>query len=176
MSAGACRRPPSWFPVIALSLLIVSAAPRISAADGLNEIHKIYLGDFGAGEGADLVREKLRLRLVETGRFSVVESVDAAEAVLTGAAGVSRGYHSNVNSSGGSGTTTYQGYGVLRLILLRTQEPVWFFEYKRGFGFGSRSTRVANQIADKLLKDAEAEARLSTESKPGNSEAEMEKQ
>lgn len=42
-------------------------------------IKSIYLSDFGSGEGADLVREKLRIRLLKSGRFDVVESPDRAE-------------------------------------------------------------------------------------------------
>ncbi len=142
--------------VVAISVLIIAFTSSGVAAGDLAEIRKIYLGDFGTGEGADLVREKVRLRLIESGRFIVVEAVEGADAVLTGAAGVTKGYRTNVNASGGSGNTTYHGYGVLRLVDLRTQEPIWFYQYKRGFSFGSRSSRVAKQIVNKLLKDAAA--------------------
>jgi hypothetical protein len=163
---------------MALVPLLVMAVPGASTGGDLSDVRKIYLGDFGMGEGSDLVREKLRVRLMESGRFTVVESIEAADAVLTGAAGVTSGYHSSVNSSGGHGNTTHTGYGVLRLIYLQTQEPVWFFEYKPpvvSFRFSSRSNSVANQIVDKLLKDAEAAARASTESSDKKPDAEVEK-
>jgi hypothetical protein len=39
----------------------------------LMEVRKIYIGDLGREEGSDLVREKIRLRLMKTDRFTVVE-------------------------------------------------------------------------------------------------------
>jgi hypothetical protein len=41
-------------------------------------------------EGADLVREKLRVRRMKSERFVVVERRDLADAILTGVAGVER--------------------------------------------------------------------------------------
>lgn len=136
----------------ALSLLFGCATPseRLSIAPdqrSLASIKSIYLGDFGGGEGADLVREKLRVRLLNSGRFEVVESPNRADAVLTGSAGVERYIH--------QGTTGYRGTGLLRLVDTKTRKTIWAHEYQRGFMFGgSVSTRVANQMADQLLKDA----------------------
>ena len=118
----------------------LSLAPDQRALAG---IRSIYLGDFGGGQGADLVREKLRVRLLNSSRFEVVESPDRADAVLTGSAGV-------------EGTTNYRGTGLLRLVDTKTQKTIWAHEYQRGFMLGgSVSTRVANQMADQLLKDAD---------------------
>lgn len=136
----------------ALTLLFGCASPgeRLSIATdqrALAGIRSMYLGDFGGGEGADLVREKLRVRLLNSGRFEVVESSDRADAILTGAAGVERYVH--------QGTMGYRGTGLLRLVDTKTQKTIWAHEYQRGFMFGgSVSTRVADQMADQLLKDA----------------------
>jgi hypothetical protein len=122
----------------------LSLAPDHHALGG---IRSIYLGDFGGGEGADLVREKLRVRLLNSGRFELVESPDRADAVMTGSAGVEKSID--------QGTTNYQGVGLLRLVDTKTQKTIWVHEYQRGFMFGgSVSTRVANQMADQLLEDA----------------------
>jgi hypothetical protein len=124
----------------------LSLAPDHRAIGG---IRSIYLGDFGGGEGADLVREKLRVRLLNSGRFELVESPDRADAVLTGSVGVVK-YLDN-------GTTNYRGVGLLRLVDTKTQKTIWAHEYQPGFMFwGSVSTRVANQMADQLLEDAGA--------------------
>ena len=124
----------------------LSLAPDQRALAG---VRSIYLGDFGGGEGADLVREKLRVRLLNSGRFEVVESPDRADALLTGSAGVDK--YSD------EGTTNYRGTGLLRLVDTKTQKTIWAHEYQRGFMLGgSVSTRVANQMADQLLKDAGA--------------------
>ncbi len=136
----------------ALTLLVgcASSSQRIALAPdqrALVGIKSIYLGNFGGGEGADLVREKLRVRLLNSGRFEVVEIPDRADAILAGSAGVEKRLD--------EGTTDYRGTGLLRLVDTKTQRTIWAHEYQRGFMFGgSVSTRVANQMADQLLKDA----------------------
>ncbi len=127
----------------------------------LAPIKRIFLGDFGNGEGSDLVREKLRIRLQDSNRFDVVERQQNADAMLTGVAGVERGYSHSVSTDSygnarGSGGTDYRGLGVLRLVDLKAEKTIWHFEYQRGLMLGgSVSSRVANQIADALLADTE---------------------
>jgi hypothetical protein len=140
----------SLFLIILVSIMPL-IAQSIPSADKLANIRKIYIDDLGKQEGADLVREKIRLRLLKSDRFAVVERPEAADAVLSGAAGV-------VRSDGvaiGNADTSFQGTGVLRLVDVKTEEVVWIFEYKRGFMLaGSVTSRVADQVVDKLLKDA----------------------
>jgi len=120
--------------------------PDYSTLEG---VRFIYLGDLGNEEGADLIREKMRVRLLNSGRFEIVENPERADAVLTGSAGVEKRLH--------DGTTSYHGEGLLRLIDTKTQKTIWAHEYQRGFMFGgSVSTRVADQMTDQLLKDAGA--------------------
>lgn len=138
----------------AFALFVGCASPGQSLSvapnhDALAGIQSIYFGDFGGGEGADLVREKLRVRLLNSGRFDVVESPDRADAILTGSVGVEK----NLNE----GTTYYRGAGLLRLIDTKTQKTIWAHEYRGGVTiWGSTSTRVANQMADQLLQDSGA--------------------
>ena len=118
----------------------------------LVNIKKIYITELGTDEYAGLIREKIRLRLSKSTRFLVVEVPDHADAILTGVAGVERSY----SGSDGNLQTNYAGIGVLRLVDVKTKEPVWIFEYKRGFVApgSSVSSRVADQTIDKLLEDA----------------------
>jgi hypothetical protein len=113
------------------------------------DIRNIYIDDLGKGEGTDGVREKIRLRLVKDGHFMVVEKPELADAVLTGTAGVNV-----VNNS--IGTTSFEPHAVLRLVAAETEEAVWSFEYKPGFSAsrGSAESRMADQVVDKLMKDA----------------------
>jgi hypothetical protein len=104
--------------LVALVLAALCGPGETQEVGALRAITKIFLGDFGNGEGADLVREKVRLRLARSERFSVVESADMADAVMTGSAGVDRSYHSVVSGSttggvSGTGSTVHRGYGVL---------------------------------------------------------------
>lgn len=143
------------FSTILLSVLTflvscTSSGQRLSLAPdqhALAGIRSIYLGSFGGGDGADLVREKLRVILLNSGRFEVVENQDRADALLIGTAGVDRRTY--------EGTTNYSGSGLLRLVDTKTQKTIWAHEYERGFVFGrSVSTRVAKQMADQLLMNA----------------------
>lgn len=124
--------------------LATSSAPDRAA---LASVHTIFLGDFGAADRSDVVKEKVRVLLMSAKRFTVVDVAEKADAILTGAVGV--------DASQYKGTTDYAGTGVLRLIEAKTQRTIWVHEYKRGYMFGgSVSTRVAKQMVDHLLKDA----------------------
>jgi hypothetical protein len=144
--------------IIVLCCSLISCASRSGASapepveefPGLVKIKKIYIANLGNEEGAGLVREKLRLRLAKTARFSVVEVPEEADAILTGVAGVERSYY----GSGGDLQTHYAGIGILRLVDGKTKDTIWTFEYKRSRGRPtSVSTKVADQTIDKLLKD-----------------------
>ena len=128
-----------------------SLAPEIEEYPALAKIKRIYIANLGNEEGSGLVREKIRLRLAKSARMSVVENPDQADAILTGVAGVDRRYQ----GSSGDLQTRYTGFGVLRLVDVKTSETIWAFEYKRGWvgPNTSVSSRVADQTVDKLLKD-----------------------
>lgn len=79
-------------------------------------------------------------------RFTIVDEVKNADAVLKGAAGIVRRTDNEED---------FAGTGLLRLVDTKSQRTIWAHEYKRGFMFGgSVSTRVANQMVKQLLKDA----------------------
>jgi hypothetical protein len=89
------------------------------------------------------------MRLIKSERFNVVEAPEHADAILTGSVGVEK--HLDMDE----GTTRYRGLGLLRLVDTKTQKTIWAHEYQRGLVLGeSVSTRVADQMADKLLEDA----------------------
>jgi hypothetical protein len=142
-------------------------AEAIAEVAGLLSIRTIYLGDFGNGDGSALVREKVRTALASHSRFQVIENPNKADAILTGVAGVERHYRQSINTDAygdvsGSGGTSYSGIGVLRLVDVKKETAIWNFEYSRGFMLGgSVSSRVANQIVDKLISDARRAEELS---------------
>ena len=116
-------------------------------ATQLTMVRMLYLDSLGSGDGADLVREKIRSRLISSNRFKVVEAPHKAEAILMGAAGVEK----NVSK----GETNYRGTGIFRIVERQSDSTIWSYEYKRGFMlFGSVSSRVADQVVDRLLLDA----------------------
>jgi hypothetical protein len=79
-------------PVLAISLLFFSLLGLVSGEENskLVNVKRIYIGDLVREEGSDLVREKIRVRLMKSGRFVVVAKPEAADTVLTGVAGVAR--------------------------------------------------------------------------------------
>ncbi len=87
------------------------------------------------------------MRLLESGRFRLVESEEGADAVLTGSVGVSR--------STSKGSTDFAGIGLLRLIERRSQKTIWAHQYRGRLTLTqSASSRVADQMAEQLLSDA----------------------
>lgn len=113
----------------------------------LSMVQKLYVDRLGEDDGSALVREKIRARLVSSGAFQIVERIEDADAVLTGFAGVeTRQYE---------GSSNYRGVGLVRVVDVKSHETIWSYEYKRGFMLaGSVSSRVADQIADQILKAA----------------------
>ena len=132
-----------------LSMVFAGCAKRASVSEEVEEydrlayVHKIYLGSFGTREGADLIKEKIRLRLIKSKRFAVVERQDQADAVLTGSAHVEESYYGSYSGNSGSGSTRYSATGVLRLVNVKNSETVWLFEYVSGHRHRSASSAVA---------------------------------
>ena len=87
-------------------------------------IHKIYISSLGNEEGTDLISEKIRMRLMKTKPFTVVEMPDHADAILKGAVGISK----HVRGSEGNIQTKLSSYAVLRLVNAKTAETIWSFE------------------------------------------------
>jgi len=70
--------------LVSLCVLLLTTSVLAQNGQKLVGVKKIYLGELGRSEAADLVREKIRLRLMKVERFSLVESAEKADAILTG--------------------------------------------------------------------------------------------
>lgn len=146
----ACSTAPSTISTSTTATQEMSASEKalIEQAKKLSKIQKIFLGDLGREEGSDLVKEKIRIGLINSGQIQVVEIPEGADATLTGVAGFEKTIR--------DGDTNYAGIGVVRLVQTSTKDVIWGYEYKRGIMFmGSVSSRVAQQIVDQLLSDFE---------------------
>ena len=135
-----------------LALVGCASGRRISLPTdqgALSKVNAIHLGDFGSGNGSALVREKIRLRLLESKRFDVVESADRADASLVGSAGV--------ETASTSESIQQLEFGLLRLVDRASQKTIWAHEYQRPrlvMVVGDVSSRVADQMTEQLLKEA----------------------
>jgi hypothetical protein len=152
-------------------LLILVLSFAAFGQNRLDSIRKIYIDSLGNSDSGVLIREKLRARLINSGRFEVVEAKENADAVLTGAASVDKSQSGSISSDGqgrvsGREGAVYSENGVLRLLIPQTQSTVWIYEYKRGsslkgfipmsglFSNPSASGRFADKAVKQLLKDA----------------------
>ena len=113
---------------------------------GLVGIHSIYLGNFGNGLGSDMVKEKIRYRLLSSTRFTVLETPEKADATLTG--------NADIDVRFGGGNTSFNSTAVLRLIRTKDSTTVWMTETRSGTGHRSASSTVAQRLVNKLIEDA----------------------
>ena len=120
----------------------------------LGRIRSVYVDEFGTSDASGLVRERIRLRLLRSDRFRLVETAAHADAILTGAATLD---HRVVG-----GETDYTGNAIARLVERSSGRTVWSHEYRdrriiaprRDSDRGRVASRMADQIADELLKIA----------------------
>lgn len=135
----------------------------------LTAVQSIYIEDLGHDEGAELVeetgsvRERISTGLVKSGRFSVVQDPQQADAILTGLVGIERWYHGLEGYYGMEGDLDDHelGIGNVRLVDSRTKQPIWTHKYQPGLLTPTQSVaeRVADQVVDKLLHDASHKGR-----------------
>jgi hypothetical protein len=101
-------------------VLLIATGAFASEATSLREVRAVYVGSFGNAQGADLIREKVINRLVKSGKVSVVQEPESADAILIGVAEIVRDlrYSASVDQYGGaaSGGTRYDATLVVRLI------------------------------------------------------------
>ena len=129
----------------------------------LASVKSIYIEDLGNEpdadliEGSSIVRDEIKEGLARSGRFSVVQSPQEADAVLSGLAGFEKWYHGMEGFYGLEGDldTHFLGVGHFRLVESKTKQTIWTHEYERGFLKPTQSitSRVAEQMVDKLLHD-----------------------
>jgi hypothetical protein len=115
----------------------------------LSRVSVIYLGDFGRGDQAALVREKIRLRLLASKRFDVSETPERADASLVGSAGI-KAYVAGES-------TELAEYGLLRLVDNHSGQTIWAHEYRRPrvvWAAGDVSDRLADQMVKQLMADS----------------------
>jgi hypothetical protein len=137
--------------------------PAVQDLPRLASVKSIYIEDLGKEkdadliEGSNIVRDEIKEGLARSGRFSVVQSPQEADAVLAGLAGFEKWYHGMEGFYGLEGDldTHFLGIGHFRLVESKTKQTIWTHEYERGFLKPTQSIthRVADQVVDKLLHD-----------------------
>jgi hypothetical protein len=124
----------------------------------LRDVKKIYVGELGRSDDADIIREKIKLRLTKSNQFTVVNREQDADAILTGTVVISQQVSGNFPDI----DTKNKGVAVFYLRDPETDEDIWTYEFKPNFFnvviLTDKATRgynqVANRTVDKMLKDA----------------------
>lgn len=155
------------FKLMLVTIFLVLFCISIHAQNIINktrllEVKKIFVDNFADNENAEEIKEKIKLRLLKTGRFIVVERPENADAILTGIGGVRSKQYSSITTDTATGNisgeqkTIERGFGAFRLVDIKSEETIWVFEYKRGlktFGFNSQAAKVADRTVGQLLED-----------------------
>lgn len=144
--------------LIVFSLIVVVNAQNKSINSQLRDIKKIYVTELGTTDKSDIIRNKIQLRLVKTGKFTIVDRREDADAVLTGTVVMEK----YVDVSDNDVNTKTNGVGVFYLRRATDDQIVWTYEYKSKFFdfaiFTDRVVRAYDQVAertvDRLMKDA----------------------
>jgi TolB-like protein len=128
---------------------------------GLASVRSIYIEDLKDGshliQSSDLIKEQISTQLAQSGRFSVTNNAQQADAVLTGVVGIEAWYHGMESYHGMEGNldSNFLGVGALRLVDAKTKQTIWTHEYEAGILklHQTVASRVAEQMAGKLLND-----------------------
>ena len=126
----------------------------------LRAVKKIFVGELGRTDNADIVREKIKQRLNRTGVFSVVERKSEADAVLTGTVVIEKYFEDGSDCRSNDLKTEAVGFFYLRAAA--TDELLWSYEYQpKAFDFAFYAheaervyNRVAESVVEKIRKDA----------------------
>lgn len=143
--------------LVVFSLVVLAEARSDSTNSQLRDVKKIYVAELGTTDSSDIIREKLKIRLMQTGKFTVVERESEADAIFTGTVVMDdrgdRGPHYSEAS--------LKGVAVFYLRR-KSNEVIWSYEYKPKFFdmavFSDKTVRAYNQVAERtierLMKDA----------------------
>jgi hypothetical protein len=126
----------------------------------LSAVKKIFVGELGRTDNADIVREKVKQRLNQTGIFSVVERTNQADAVLIGTVVIEKYFEDGSDCRSSDLKTEAVGFFYLRDAA--TDKLVWSYEYRpKAFDFAFFAheaervyNRVAESVVEKMRKDA----------------------
>ena len=157
--------------IMTAGLMLAAGSATAQTQQGLGRIQTIYVDSLGKEEGADLVREKIIVGLARSGKVTVVDSPEKADARLIGIGRLATGedyaasvsVHEGNGNGTASGGTTYSATAAARLIG-KSGEILWAGQTNAWnplqlFGtkmtWGSATSHVANAIVKDLLKALE---------------------
>lgn len=144
--------------LIVFSSAVLTNAQNKSSNPQLKDIKKIYVSALGSTDKSDVIREKIKIRLMKTGKFTIVDRKEESDAILTGSVVMENPIDVNYSSV----SAKNKGVGVFYLRRTSTDEVIWTYEYKSKLFdfdvFSDKTIHAYNQVAertvDRLMKDA----------------------
>ena len=140
----------------AVALFVVGLAACVTgqtAPPGI-KAERVFVGSFGAGDQAARIRQAMVEELRRHGKVKVVDSPEAADGVLTGAADVwIKGYYSlnpRVRTVAGDAHPVYGGYLSVELKGMGNTVLWSYLATPRRFGPDAISANLAEQVVKKL--------------------------
>ncbi len=134
-----------------LTVLPASEAAVRNSSNCAAEVHRVYVGSFGASPDAVYLRHKLVLRLTRSRRFLVVDDPVTADAILSGTAQLRLvGYHNSNPRIRYRNSASVAVYDAKMMVRLEDGQgrSLWLGNLKPHF-WGSQyvSDNVVNQAA-----------------------------
>jgi hypothetical protein len=161
--------------IFSMLLVLLFSVPAISQDHSkLLPIKKIYVGELGTDKRSPIkmqsVQEQIRQRLLKADRFDVVDSSEAADAVLTGIAWAPRETFNRVNMNPLARSVydtdpVYFGKGIVHLVDPKSNEPLWDYEYSFGFNYRMLPSKIARKVVGKLIDDAKEASKAAVKNK-----------
>jgi hypothetical protein len=125
-----------------------------TSAETIHDIKNIYIGPLGTSQDAEIIRDKVLVRMIKSGQVNVVEVIDEADSLMLGSSKVSQSAHFNGNADGVSGGTSESATAGIRIVN-RNGKILWVDDASNGFlsGRGILSKNATSSLADKIVKD-----------------------
>ena len=144
--------------LVLLCCPVIGFAQLAGPVERLSAVKTVFVDSFGTSDGAAMIQNKVLNRLLKSGRFEVVNSAEAADAVLAGVAERTKGERFSIGPNGGGGGTRFAASSAVRLVS-RNQKVLWVDEETNSHWSHSVSSSVADKLVKHLLKAAEEDAK-----------------
>jgi hypothetical protein len=130
----------------------------------LSSVHKIYVGSLGNEDGAEAIRQSIIVHLIQSGKLTIADTPEEADAVLSGLGGQKEmqfyRYGAVGASANASGGTTHSASAIVQLRD-RSGNILWATETTSGMFRGlfskteTATAKAARLVTEQLLKALE---------------------
>jgi phosphate ABC transporter phosphate-binding protein len=159
------------FAALYLLLSVTGNTARAQTAKSLSNVKKVYVDSFGHDDAANTLRERMIKQLRKTGRLEIVDTPNAADALIKGSESIwVVGYVStNPRAPSNARQPVFQGFFSVEVVG-KDNQPLWsYLVTPSKFGTSSIIQDLADQMATRLVGALENKEK--TPSSPANERA-----